>query len=83
MRKQRFKCHGFGFDLQTYQKLRDYGFGNQAIQVLSQSPSKFFANFKKHARHIPESQKNSAYMFCLQAVVSKTQERRQNDGKPV
>ena len=71
MRKQRFKSHGFGFDLQTYQKLRDYGFGNHDILILSQSPDKFFKCLKKHLKHIPESLKNDAYMTCKKAIARK------------
>ena len=70
-KRQIFKCHGFGFDLQTYQKLRDYGFGNQDILILSQNPAKFLKEFKKHSKNIPDGLKNDAYMTCKKAIARK------------
>jgi len=70
-KRQRFKCHGFGFDLQTYQKLRDYGFGNQDILILSQNPAKFLKEFKKHSKNIPDGLKNDAYIACKKAIARK------------
>ena len=71
MRKQRFKCHGFGFTLDDYKKLRDYGFGNEDIQILALNPNRFFKCFLKYSKHIPESLKNDAYVFCKKALIRK------------
>jgi len=70
-KKQKFKCHGFGLDLKTYEKLRDYGLRNQDILVLSLNPDKFFSHFRQYSKHIPESLKNDAYMACKKAIARK------------
>jgi hypothetical protein len=31
-KETKFKCHGFGLDLKTYEKLRDYGLRNQDMK---------------------------------------------------
>jgi len=72
MKKQKYKSHFFRLDREIYDKLRDYGFRNSDILVLTQNPSKFFAYFQKYSKYVPDEQKDTAYMFCLKAILNKS-----------
>lgn len=66
--KQRFKPSFLGFTVDEYERLRDYGLTNQAINVLRHSPERFFMEFSRYARTVPEEFHRELYSFCFQTV---------------
>ncbi len=75
MRKQRIKLSFLGLRREDYEKLLDIGMTNQSINLLRQNPAKFFSEFGKYTRNIPDEFKPELYMLCFQIATQPDRSR--------
>lgn len=75
MKKSKIKPHFFSLRREDYEKLLDMGMTNQSINLLRQNPARFFSEFGRYARNIPDEHKPELYMFCFQIATDKDRAR--------
>lgn len=72
MKKQKIKGSFLGLRADDYFILRDnYMMRHEDIVVLSCNPRKFFSEFKKYSKTVPESLKQECYSFCFDVAMNR------------
>lgn len=66
--KQKIKPSGFGLRFEDYQLLLDYGMTNRAFNMLRLNPAKFFREFQRYTKDVPDEFKPLVYTLCFQAI---------------